>query len=135
MKRLLNFCIIILSLSQAARAGSILEPLTCWSLPPRLSSQPVPTLQLKDVVTPPVLILPKPSLFTFTSDSSWDVLATLSVEFITFCTDKGDITLSLKDGSVKLPKDLKPDAAAREFWKAVTKAFPEVRKAIKEGKQ
>lgn len=49
---------------------------------------------------------------------------------IVFQTPQGKLTLSFKDGSVKI-EGFTPEVAAMEFWRLVTECFPIVKDAIK----
>jgi hypothetical protein len=53
---------------------------------------------------------------------------------ITIFTDKGNVTISTIDGSVRLDPGVSTDEAAMVFWKAVTMALPQMRETIKNQK-
>jgi hypothetical protein len=50
---------------------------------------------------------------------------------VSFVTDKGYITISLKDGTVKLPEGMELDEASRQFWLSLARSFPEVGAALR----
>ncbi len=61
---------------------------------------------------------------------------TLSASYrtITFSIGSG-LSIDCSNGNVTLPKDMKMDDAAIEFWKSVAKCFPEARRQIIEGEK
>jgi hypothetical protein len=65
-------------------------------------------------------------------DDSLKIGVSPTSKFI-FHTDKGDIILNCRTGSVELSKGMQFDQAAVDFWKAVARAFPEAKRQIVEG--
>lgn len=62
---------------------------------------------------------------------NYAVIAFPPPEYIAFPCGDGTVKLSLKNGSVEY-RDCAPDDAAKAFWAAVTLAYPDVKRAIKE---
>lgn len=117
--------LLLAAAAMSARGADILTPLVPVQLAPRVPMVGDGTLSLKDVVPPPVLRFPisisqHARLWSLAPVVSAGPVVTLSKEFISISSDKGEIVIDLKTGSVKLPKDMRPNEASSEFWKAVT---------------
>lgn len=84
--------------------------------------------------------LPKLSSdFTINTDSSSALTFTTSITYpqitigensIRFQFKDGTLVLDLKTGKTTLPKGVKPDKAAQEFWNALVKSLPGVKRRL-----
>lgn len=68
----------------------------------------------------------KENILTFTLSSSEKplILTATSPEFFMIRCGKGFIEINLKNGNVKLPRNMPYDEAAIAFWNEVQKQFP-----------
>lgn len=127
--------LLLAAAAMSARGADIFTPLVPVQLAPRVDMVGDGTLSLKDVVPPPVIKLPEPTFINYAahtwSSVPYDVtlseafvmegpVVTLSKDTISISSDKGEIVIDLNTGSVKLPKDMRPNEAGSQFWKAVT---------------
>lgn len=116
--------IVLLALSEWGRQSR--QPaIEVGQNPGTLSLAPAPS------PTPLQLWVDDDSAYVFNGshDLTLDVMSDL-----TFSCGDGSITLSLKDGSVTYD-NCDPTESGKAFWRAVTKAFPEVREAIRKGEK